>query len=165
MEQTAQPIRPVMREPEVLPEYYDEDGEGQNLGVGWDLSWGCKLTLGPDDDGQWSVTISMSDEDQRRGILVRAVTREQVRAYVEHLLGLVAPEDELRAGLGDSVAEITALRTQVERLSDHVARAADTWTSLTPEQRAAIRRQSNELYDALGAMATAYYYPSREEQK
>jgi hypothetical protein len=101
MEQTAQPTRPVMCDPEVLPEYYDEDGDGQNVGVGWNLSWGCKVTIGPDDDGQWTVHVSMSDEDKRVGATVRTVTREQVRDYAWHLLDVLGAENDLRAGLAE----------------------------------------------------------------
>jgi len=78
-----------MRDPLVLPEYYDEDGDGRNLGVGWDLAWDCTLTLGSDDDGRWTVTVSISGEDQRRGLTVRSVTRDQVREYARYLLEVV----------------------------------------------------------------------------
>lgn len=91
---TATP-HPAYGNPELGPDTYDEDGEPHDFGVGWDLSWGCKVSIGYD-DGQLHATVSMSDADQRAGISVRSVTAEQVRAYAHQLLALVygAPGDE-----------------------------------------------------------------------
>jgi hypothetical protein len=118
MSQSAQPIRPVMRDPEVLPEYYDDGGDGHNLGVGWDLSWGCTVSIGPDDNGEWTVQVSMLDEDQRKGITLRSVTRRQVREYARSLLDLV--------GAGDDTEPSIADRARARGLKPHDPRDAFT---------------------------------------
>lgn len=79
--------RPVMRNPDSGPYDYDEDGHPLDQGVGWDLAWGCRVSFSNDADGL-SATVSMSDEEQRRGIAVRAVTADQIRDYAHKLLAL-----------------------------------------------------------------------------
>ena len=97
-------IIPTIGEPALSPEYHDFDDQAHCMGAGWDLSWGCRLTIGysdtaTDEDGigvgpeELHVTVSMSDADHRNGITVRKVTPEQVRAYARHLLALVGDED------------------------------------------------------------------------
>jgi hypothetical protein len=90
-ETTAWTPQPVMEDPDASPDYYDEDNEPHGPSVGWDLAWGCRVSIGYDADvpDRLTATVSMSDEDQRRGLTVRAVTPDQVRDYANHLLALV----------------------------------------------------------------------------
>lgn len=79
--------RPVSADPDVQYEY-DEDGNAYDPSVGWDLSFGCRSTVGFQ-DGQLVAVVHTSDEDKRRGFTRRAVTREQVADYARKLLNLV----------------------------------------------------------------------------
>lgn len=90
----------VMRDPDYSVGYWDFDDRPHCYGAGWDLSWGCRVTIGFEDtetgddgigvgDERLHATVSMSDEDKRRGITKRTVTPEQVRQYAYHLLALV----------------------------------------------------------------------------
>ena len=80
-------IRPVYGDPDTIHEY-DEDGNAYDPGVGWDLSGGCRSTIGYQ-DGQLVAVVHTSDEDKRRGFTRRTVTREQVADYARKLLALV----------------------------------------------------------------------------
>jgi hypothetical protein len=79
--------RPVMRDPDRGPYVTDEDGHPLDDGVGWDLSWGCRVSFGTDPEG-FTVTVSTSAEDQRKGITNRLVTPSQVRQFAHDLLTL-----------------------------------------------------------------------------
>lgn len=86
--------RPVYADPEqVGPSWYDEDTyEPRDFGVGWDLSFGCRVTFrfdGPD----LGVSVSTSDGDRRNGGTIRTVTREQVAAFARQLLKLVGAQE------------------------------------------------------------------------
>jgi hypothetical protein len=79
--------RPTLGQPDTRYEY-DEDGNAYDPSVGWGLSWGCAVTFSFEGD-ELHVTVSTSDEDKRRGVTHRAVTREQVVTYARQLLFLV----------------------------------------------------------------------------
>lgn len=90
------PVKPVLGNPDLSPEYYDENtDEPRNWSVGWDLSWGCKVTIGHEDDGSLRATVSVSDLVKRDGIDVRRVTREQVLDYAALLVQLVSGDPEV----------------------------------------------------------------------
>ena len=66
------------------------------------------------------------------------------------------PEGGLRIGEFDppTAYGIAVLLREIERARAVVGELADIWTSLSPDQRTAIRRQSEELYNAMGVSAT-----------
>lgn len=80
--------RAVMRDPDRGPYVTDDDGVSLEDGVGWDLSWGCRVSFGDDDPAGLVVAVSMSEEDQRKGITNRLATPEQVRRFARDLLAL-----------------------------------------------------------------------------
>lgn len=91
-------LRPVSGAPTKRYEYV-EDGEfGEpvptNPSAGWDLSFGCNLTFSADDNGDLRVTVSTSDQDQRDGITVRSVTRDQLAAFAWQLMDVVGSSAE-----------------------------------------------------------------------
>lgn len=85
------------------PTYEDRDpwltyAEQEPAHAGWDLAFGCKLSFGPHENGgALRVEVHMSDRELRNGCCVRTVTPEQVYAFAQHLIRLVALETgELR---------------------------------------------------------------------
>ncbi|MCI2423083.1 hypothetical protein MOQ72_37265 [Saccharopolyspora sp. K220] len=92
-----QSIRPTLGDPATLHEY-DEDGNAYDTSVGWDLSFGCRSTIGFQ-DGQLVAVVHTSDEDKRMGFTYRAVTREQVADYARQLFELIGEyvENESRS--------------------------------------------------------------------
>jgi hypothetical protein len=51
-----------------------------------------------------------------------------------------------------------------DELRTRIAQFADVWTNLTPDQRTAIRRHSEDLYDAMGRSATEHYNWAHQSQ-
>ena len=49
---------------------------------------------------------------------------------------------------------VASLLREIDRVRAIVGEFADIWTGLSPDQRTAIRRQSEELYNAMGVSAT-----------
>lgn len=101
--------KPVYGEPGVSTEW-DEDADAMRIdGIGWDLSWGCKLSLSRDHEtGEYYVSVCTSGEDQRAGITTRSVTREQIASFGQQLVNVFGKQDprdaeieRLRNRLGD----------------------------------------------------------------
>lgn len=82
-------LRPVYHDPgTVIPEYYDEDtGEPRDHGVGWDLSFDCRVSFGYV-DGDLHASVCSSGADRRNGITARSATPEQLRAFAAQLVAL-----------------------------------------------------------------------------
>lgn len=86
--------RPVHRD----PAYEDRDpqlpyADQEPARAGWDLAFGCKLSFGPvENGGPLRVNIHMSDREAAAAMCVRTVTAEQVYAFAQHLIKLVARE-------------------------------------------------------------------------
>lgn len=87
---------------------WDEDADAMLIhGVGWNLSWGCKLSIARDHDtGEHYVCVNTSGEDQRRGIVSRRTTREQIASFGQQLLNVFGEPDPRDA-------EIERLRGEV----------------------------------------------------
>lgn len=79
--------RAVYHDPGDLQYEYDEDDNPTDPSVGWDLTFGCRVSFSHDSDG-YRATVSISDQTQRDGIAVRGVTRDQIRAYAYQLIRL-----------------------------------------------------------------------------
>jgi hypothetical protein len=54
----------------------------------------------------------------------------------------------------DIIVEVLRLARAANEHFDLLTRAADTWTALEPYDRKNIRKHSDQLYDALGAIST-----------
>jgi hypothetical protein len=81
------PLRPVYADPSDVKYEYDEDEKPTDPAVRWAIAWGCTVSIGQY-DGALRFTVSISDDVQRDGIAVRAVTRQQIHAYAHHLIKL-----------------------------------------------------------------------------
>lgn len=75
----------------------NEDGDALDpatRSVGWALAWGCQLTFGMEGPGL-TVTVSISDAEQKAGVCKREVTPEQLREYVRLLRELAHAHDQV----------------------------------------------------------------------
>ena len=73
-----------------------EDSDALDPGtrsVGWALAWGCQLTFGMEGPGL-TVTVSISDAEQKAGICKREVTPEQLREYARQIRELAHAHDQ-----------------------------------------------------------------------
>ena len=110
-------IRPVYGDPDTSHEdELDENGTPHPY-VGWDLSFGCRITFNAEENG-FTVTVNTSDKDKRDGITYRSVTREQIADHARQLLAL-AGADSTAVDIHES--DTPEGRAQVEK----VARAID----------------------------------------
>lgn len=75
-----------MRDPDINREWHGDKDQLVNTGVGWSLSWGCRLSFGYDYDGNLCATVNTSGTDQQRGIVNVAVTWDQVREFARMIL-------------------------------------------------------------------------------
>lgn len=103
--------RPVYQDPRVFFES-DDTGEGYDPAtqtVGWNLSFGCHLTVGMQ-DGHLQVQVSTSDADQRDGVTQRMVTSGQVRDFAARLIELADMWD-VRQMAASAGCDLTALCT------------------------------------------------------
>jgi hypothetical protein len=106
-------------------------------GIGWSLSWGCKLSIARDHDtGEHYVCVNTSGEDQRRGIVSRSTTREQIASFGKQLLNVFGEPDprdaeieRLRKDCADNAeewkradAKVTRLRHETNERADEVLR-------------------------------------------
>lgn len=87
-------LKPTHGEPEVCT------GDVDVANVGWDLSFGCRLSVGADVDvcedgepGVMKIQIHFSDADLARGFVSRQVTSDQLRRFAG-LLGWLAEEHD-----------------------------------------------------------------------
>jgi phage shock protein A len=113
---------------------WDEDADAMLIhGVGWNLSWGCKLSIARDHDtGEHYVCVNTSGEDQRKGIVSRSTTRERIASFGRQLLHVFGDPDPRDA-------EIAQLRAALDR---HQKRLGDDLLSggkLVERVRAALR--------------------------
>lgn len=98
--------RPVLKGSELTMDGDDEGNVWPN-GVGWSLSWDCRLTFGRDEDtGEPTVVVNMSGEDLRRGITSRTAKRHQVAEFAR----LLAEQFGEPTGPDPRDAEIERLR-------------------------------------------------------
>lgn len=97
-------LRPVYGEPGSGFEWYDEEGKGRDPHVGWDLSWGCRVSFAYD-EGQLRATVSLSDADLRAGITVRSATRDQLRNFADRILDFLRDTEVCTCNGGWSVDE------------------------------------------------------------
>lgn len=145
--------KPVLGEPGIQSEW-DEDTDAMRVdGIGWDLSWGCKLSLAYDHErGEHYVCVSTSDQDQRAGITTRRTTKEQIALFGQQLLNVFGEPDprdaeikQLRYDLGESQNDVRQCSKEIERLRAELAKANSGWETWREEQRAHTKRQDNEL--------------------
>jgi hypothetical protein len=123
-----QQTRPVYGDPDVRNQY-DEDGDAYDPSVGWNLSFGCNLTIGYRGE-TLAVTVNTSDRDQRDGITHRTVTRQQVADYARKLLALVGVNEFVQPLPGDVVVTLHSPGSydgdeQVETIGDAIERMRD----------------------------------------
>jgi len=79
--------------------------------------------------------------------LVRATLEQAWQAECASDIYLARQVVDLRGLLAEARARENATHVRL-------AEFAEIWTSLTPDRRTAIRRQSEDLYNAMGASAT-----------
>ena len=86
--------KPVTSNPGIEAEW-DEDVDAMRVdGIGWDLSFGCKVTFAYDHaKGEHYVCVSTSDADQRAGITSRRTTKEQLASLGQQLLNVFGEPD------------------------------------------------------------------------
>lgn len=73
---------------------WDEDGpQVDTLSAGWTVSFGCRVTFGPDPDGQLRVTVSVSDAARRDGVATTPTTPTALRVLAAHLLAVADQSD------------------------------------------------------------------------
>jgi hypothetical protein len=87
-------LRPTNGQPEFIPRYDyeaigDEPASYDPESVGWDLSFGSRISFGPEEDGALAVHLNLSDDAIANTYVHRAVTPEQIVAFAQHLLDLV----------------------------------------------------------------------------
>jgi hypothetical protein len=102
--------KPVHSEPGIEMEW-DEDVEAMRVdGIGWDLSFGCKVSFAYDHvKGEHYVCVSTSDADQRAGVTSRRTTKEQLASLGQQLLNVFGepdPRDAELRGLADELHAI-----------------------------------------------------------
>jgi hypothetical protein len=122
---------------------WDEDADAMVIhGVGWNLSWGCKLSIARDHDtGEHYVCVNTSGEDQRKGIVSRSTTREQIASFGQQLLNVFGEPDPRDA-------EIERLRKDCTGNAEDWKRADAEVTRLT-EAAQVNEQRSYEAYAEL----------------
>lgn len=105
-------VRPVYNDPgEVQPDYYDEfDDTPHDHGIGWDLSWDCRVSFGYQDN-RLHACVSTSGAERRNGITVRTITPNQLRAFAAQLVALA----DLGTAVEDARAEASEARLEAVR--------------------------------------------------
>lgn len=95
-------IRPVCGEPEATAaapcdEYCDPDCVNHTASVGWDLSFGSRINVGPRDtaDPRLIVSLHLSDDAIATGMVYREATPQQVVTFAQQLLDLVGAQWKL----------------------------------------------------------------------
>jgi hypothetical protein len=110
--------KPVHGEPGIQAEW-DEGTDAMRVdGIGWDLSWGCKVSFAYDPaKDEHYVCVATSDADQRAGITSRRTTKEQLASLGQQLLNVfgegVRPEPrdvEIEQQRDEAREELDAVR-------------------------------------------------------
>jgi hypothetical protein len=96
-------IKPVLGDPGII---YADDEEGEYIPctptAGWDITFGCRMNFGWDEDGALHVSVHVSDQTKQSGVALRSVTPKQLEVFADQLK-LVA-----RAGLTPMQAHLAA---------------------------------------------------------
>ncbi len=95
MSMSTDPIRPVHSDPEFTgatpcDEYCDPDCGHHAPSAGWDLSFGSRINVHPVSvaDDRLVVSLHLSDDAIRNGMVYRQVTPDQVAEFAKALLAL-----------------------------------------------------------------------------
>lgn len=95
-------IRPVFGEPEATTaepcdEYCEPDCVHHVANVGWDLSFGSRINIGPRSttDPRLIMSLHLSDDAIANGMVYREVTPQKVIAYAQQLLELTGAQWQL----------------------------------------------------------------------
>jgi len=116
---------------EVTADMFGDAVEPEPDSVGWDLSFGSRITFSTDEEGP-HVYLGLSDDAIANGCVRRLVTREQVLAFAEHLLRLVDAKPVLTLSEASVVADadISVTISVVDKAQEPLAEAqADTWNA------------------------------------
>jgi hypothetical protein len=151
-ERRPMPRRPVYGEPGIESEW-DEDAEAMRVdGIGWALSWGCKMSFAYDhDEGEHYVCVSTSDADQRAGITSRRTTKEQLASLGQQLVNVFGGPDPRDA-------EIERLRRELDALTlgaNAAGRVRDALAKERDEAREEWKRADAEATRLKGELARA----------
>lgn len=128
---------------------WDEDTEAVLVhGVGWSLSWGCKLSIARDHDtGEHYVCVNTSGEDQRKGIVSRSTTPEQIAAFARHLLNVFGepdPRDAEIERLRTALGEANTVRMRLAGAEEDLTEAREEWKRADAEVTR-LQREADEM--------------------